>query len=72
MGGIAEMFHHGGFFMWPITAVMVVVAAIVIERVYFLYFKATVRADEMVTMLQRTIMEGDLAKAIRFGNRCIE
>ena len=68
MGGIAEMFHHGGFFMWPITAVMVVVAAIVIERVYFLYFKATVRADEMVTMLQRTIMEGDLAKAIRFAS----
>jgi biopolymer transport protein ExbB/TolQ len=54
--------------MWPITAVMVVVAAIVIERVYFLYFKATVRADEMVTMLQRTIMEGDLAKAIRFAS----
>jgi biopolymer transport protein ExbB/TolQ len=68
MGGLAEMFHHGGFFMWPITAVMVVVAAIVIERFYFLYFKATVRADEMVTMLQRTIMEGDLAKAIRFAS----
>jgi biopolymer transport protein ExbB/TolQ len=65
MGQLAEMFHHGGFFMWPITAVMVVVVAIVIERIYFLYFKATVRADELVSQLQRTVMAGDLAGAIR-------
>ena len=65
MSGIAEMFHHGGFFMWPITAVMVAVVAIVIERIYFLYFQATVRADELVSQLQRTIIAGDLAGAIR-------
>lgn len=68
MGFIAESFSKGGFFMWPILVLQIICWAIVLERVYFLYFKASVRAEELVTMLQRTILDGDLAKAVRLAS----
>ncbi|MCK6571808.1 MotA/TolQ/ExbB proton channel family protein [Myxococcota bacterium] len=67
MGFIAEAFSKGGFWMWPILVVQIVCWAISLERVYYLYFRASVRAEELVTMLQRTILDGDLAKAIRLA-----
>jgi len=68
MGFIAEAFSKGGFWMWPILIVQVVCWAISLERVYYLYFRASVRAEELVTMLQRTILDGDLAKAVRLAS----
>lgn len=68
MGSIADAFSKGGFFMWPILVLQIVCWAIVLERCYFLYFRASVRAEELVTMLQRTILDGDLAKAIRLAS----
>jgi biopolymer transport protein ExbB len=67
MGFIAEAFSKGGFWMWPILVVQIICWAISLERVYYLYFRASVRAEELVTMLQRTILDGDLAKAIRLA-----
>ena len=68
MGFIAEAFSKGGFFMWPILVLSIICWAIVLERYYFLYFRASVRAEELVTMLQRTILDGDLAKAVRLAS----
>jgi len=68
MGFIAEAFSKGGFWMWPILMVQIVCWAISLERVYYLYFRASVRAEELVTMLQRTILDGDLAKAVRLAS----
>lgn len=68
MGFIAEAFSKGGFFMWPILVLSIICWAIVLERSYFLYFRASVRAEELVTMLQRTILDGDLAKAVRLAS----
>lgn len=68
MGFIAEAFSKGGFFMWPILVLSIICWAIVLERFYFLYFRASVRAEELVTMLQRTILDGDLAKAVRLAS----
>ncbi len=66
MDKLAIAFAEGGVMMWPILFLSIVCWAIVIERSYFLYGKASVRAEEMVTMLQQSIMSGDLAKAIRY------
>ncbi|MSP70790.1 MAG: MotA/TolQ/ExbB proton channel family protein [Myxococcales bacterium] len=66
MDKLAIAFAEGGVMMWPILFLSIVCWAIVIERAYFLYGKASVRAEEMVTMLQQSIMSGDLAKAIRY------
>jgi biopolymer transport protein ExbB len=68
MGFIAEAFSKGGFWMWPILVVQIICWAIALERVYYLYFRASVRAEELVTMLQRTILDGDLAKAVRLAS----
>lgn len=68
MGFIAEAFSKGGIYMWPILVLSIICWAIVIERAIFLYFRASVRAEELVAMLQRTILDGDLAKAIRLAS----
>lgn len=68
MGSIAKHFSEGGPFMWPILVLSIVVWGIAIERFIFLFFQASVNADALVNMLQRTILSGDLAKAIRLAS----
>jgi len=57
---IALAFEHGGFFMYPIMMLQVVSLAIVIERVYFLWFKRKANNSDFVSNIEDTIRKGDL------------
>lgn len=57
---IALAFEHGGFFMYPIMMLQVVSLAIIIERVYFLWFKRKADNATFVAQIEETIRKGDL------------
>ncbi len=63
-GWIAEHFEQGGPWMWPILVLSIVVWGITVERFVYLFFKASVNAEVLVGTLQRTILGGELQKAI--------
>jgi biopolymer transport protein ExbB/TolQ len=60
---IAMAFESGGFFMWPIMAIQLASIAIVLERVYFLYFKRK-ENSEVIPQIEDTIRRGDLDQVI--------
>jgi len=61
---IALAFEHGGFFMYPIMMLQVVSFAIVIERVYFLWFKRKTDNAHFVAQVEEAIRKGDLEQVI--------
>ena len=69
LGGIAESFHEGGFWMWPIAAVGVIVLGIVIERSIVLYGKVSSRREGFLAEVRSLIMSRNLDKAIQFASR---
>jgi biopolymer transport protein ExbB/TolQ len=65
-GGFAKMWHEGGWGMFPIATAMVFALAIIADRVYTLYFKASMDKDAFLRGLKKHIYAGDLDKAISF------
>ena len=63
---LAQAFHDGGPGMYPIAASLVGAIAIIVDRVYVLYFKASIDKDEFLRGLKRHLFAGDLEKAISF------
>lgn len=57
---LAMAFEEGGFFMYPIMMLQVVSLAIVIERIYFLWFKRKANNSAFVAQMEETIRKGDL------------
>lgn len=61
---IALAFEHGGFWMYPILILQIASIAIIIERVYFLYFKRKANSQAFVAQIEDTVRRGDLDQVI--------
>jgi biopolymer transport protein ExbB/TolQ len=64
--GLMKGFHEGGPGMYPIAAAMVFALAIIAERIWVLYFKASIDKHEFVRGLKKHLYAGDLDKAIGY------
>jgi biopolymer transport protein ExbB/TolQ len=65
-GGMFKAFDAGGFGMYPISISLIFAIAIVVERVYTLYFRASIDKDVFLKGLRKHVFAGDLDKAIAY------
>jgi biopolymer transport protein ExbB/TolQ len=63
---IAEHYREGGFWMIPISCFQGVSFALMIERVYVLFFKTKLNKEAVLAGLRERIFRGDVMGAIRF------
>jgi biopolymer transport protein ExbB len=61
---ISHMFEGGGWGMWPILIISIVIVAIIVERAVYL-IKATVDKDKLLTLLKSQVMSGNVQGAIK-------
>ena len=65
---LAQAFRDGGIFMWPILATAVVGFAIALERLFFIFLRASIHAPSFVAQVQRHLLDGDFDAAVRLCN----
>jgi biopolymer transport protein ExbB len=63
---IAKAFEQGGWGMYPIAAALVFALAIMLDRIWALYFKANIDKEMFLRGLKKHIYSGDLDKAISY------
>src|SRR5215210_3085042 len=61
---IATFWSEGGPGMYPIAICSVFILAIAVERIYFLYFKASIEKDAFVQAMRKYILAGNVGKAL--------
>ncbi len=61
---IAHAFQEGGFGMYLIAIASVFIIAVLAERIYFLYFKASIEKDAFVQAMRKYILAGNVGKAL--------
>ena len=66
MESMFKAFDNGGFGMYPIAVTLVFALAIVVERVYVLFFQSNVDKETFLRGLKKHIYAGDLDKAISY------
>jgi biopolymer transport protein ExbB len=64
MEWMAHFYTEGGPGMYPITMCLVFIFAIAIERIQFLYFKASIAKDAFVQAMRKYILAGNVGKAL--------
>lgn len=64
----AQWFRDGGPFMYPIVACAVVGLAIALERLYYIFLRASIHAPLFVAQLQRDVLDGNVDAAVRLCN----
>ncbi len=64
----ARAFQQGGTFMYGIGLVSAFALAIIIERIYYLYFKYDVKADRVWPEIYSKLKQGDMKSAIKITN----
>lgn len=65
-GGMFKAFDAGGIGMYPISIALIFAIAIVVERVYTLYFRSSVDKEAFLKGLKKHVYAGDLDKAISY------
>ena len=65
-GSLFKAFDNGGLGMYPISVAFIFAIAIVIERIYVLYFRSSVDKEAFLRGLKKHIYAGDLDKAISY------
>ncbi len=65
---IARAFQQGGPFMYGIGLVSAFALAIIVERVYYLYFRYDVKADKIWPEILNYLKKGDIKGAIKATN----
>lgn len=68
MDFIASEFAKGGVFMYPILACALSALTIAFERVFFVYFRASVHGPAFMGQVQRLMLDGDIEGALRLCN----
>jgi biopolymer transport protein ExbB/TolQ len=63
---ISEHYREGGFWMIPISIFQGFSFAIMVERVYVLFFKTRLNKEAVLAGLRERIFRGDVMAAIRF------
>ncbi len=61
---IAHRYQEGGWGMYPITVCSIFILAIAVERIQYLYFKASISKDAFVQAMKKYILAGDVGKAL--------
>jgi biopolymer transport protein ExbB len=61
---MAHHFQEGGWGMYPIAICSIFIFAIAIERIQFLYFKASIAKDAFVQAMRKYILAGNVGKAL--------
>jgi len=61
---LAHHFTEGGWGMYPIAICSIFIFAIAIERIQFLYFKASIAKDAFVQAMRKYILAGNVGKAL--------
>jgi len=61
---IMKHFHEGGFMMYPILLLGLVILAIILERTYVLFIKANVDRDKFVETAQKNLLAGNIQSVI--------
>ena len=61
---IGKAFNDGGLGMYPIALCSVFILAITIERVMYLYFRASISKDAFVQQMRKYILAGNVGKAL--------
>jgi biopolymer transport protein ExbB len=64
LDAISTSFHKGGWGMWPILFVSVIIIAIIVERAVYL-FRASVDKDKLLALLKSQVMSGNVQGAIK-------
>jgi biopolymer transport protein ExbB len=64
-----ELFHHGGYIMWPILIVSLVGLTVVVERIIFLVRENASREPEVVEKMLERVETRDIEGAIELGKR---
>ncbi len=67
MTAIVDAFRSGGWFMYPIALVQVFVAAVVIERVFVLYFQASVAKTALLKAIDKLLRAGQVDRALKLA-----
>jgi biopolymer transport protein ExbB len=65
-GGVAKAFQDGGFGMYPILVSLTFSIAILIERIWVLYFQAAIDKEAFLQGLKKSVYAGDLDRAISY------
>lgn len=68
MEELAEFFHAGGIWMYPIVLVSIAVIAVGVERFYALFFKYNVNADALMAQVQKLVLANNVDRAIKLCN----
>jgi biopolymer transport protein ExbB/TolQ len=63
---VIEHFREGGFMMWPILLMMLVMWAIAFERMFALFINVRENKHALLSGIQKHIMKGDIQSAIRY------
>jgi biopolymer transport protein ExbB len=66
MEELARRWEAGDWGMYPIAICGIIATAIVVERVFVLFFKASINKDAFLRGLKKHIYSGDLDKAINY------
>jgi biopolymer transport protein ExbB/TolQ len=64
--GVAKAFQDGGLGMYPILVSLTFALAILIERIWVLYFRAAIDKEAFLQGLKKNVYSGDLDKAISY------
>lgn len=61
---VIEVFQSGGNFMYLILLVFCLGIAIILERLFFLYYKYNINAPRLYEQIRRAVLQGDIRRAI--------
>jgi biopolymer transport protein ExbB/TolQ len=62
------MFNQGGEFMYPLLVIAVFAMAIAFERLFYVYFRASINAIAFMGRIQKLIMANNIDRAIKLCN----
>lgn len=63
-----SLMTQGGFFMWPILLCGILGAALSLERLFYVFFRASVNARVFMTQIERLLLMDNLDRAIKLCN----
>ncbi|QQR91564.1 MAG: MotA/TolQ/ExbB proton channel family protein [Myxococcales bacterium] len=64
MASLAQSFHEGGAFMYPILVWLAISIGFIVERSIYLY-KSSINKDVFLATMQKCILAGDVGRAIK-------
>lgn len=65
---LAQWMADGGLFMWPILGFAVFGATLTMERLIFLYARASIHAPALLAQVQRDVLDNNVEAALKLCN----